>query len=295
MNSWSDTLLLFGLIAVELAILFLVISFLVVLINRKIGEERLKAWLAGGRLTAPLKGLVLGMLTPFCSCSTLPMLIGMLKAGAPFAGAAAFLIASPLLNPVILVIIALLFSWQIMLGYAAVTIVGALLVAVTWDLLGLERYVKKVRVEGSWNSEEPWRGFKAEARPAWSQALSGFRPLVIPMLIGVAIGALIYGAVPESFLVQVAGPGNWWAVPVAALIAMPLYIRTEAALPVGLALSSAGMGIGPIFAMIIAGAGASPPEVSMLAAIFKPPLVITFVGSVLAVAIAGGLVIPLFV
>lgn len=294
MNSWSETLLLFGTIAAELVALFLGISFLIVLINRKIGEKRLQSWLAGGRLTAPLKGLVLGMLTPFCSCSTLPMLMGMLKAGAPFAAAAAFLIASPLLNPIILGIITLLFGWQVMLGYASVTVVGTLLVAITWDVLGLERHVKKVRVQGSWNDEEPWKGIKAEAGPAWKQSVSGFKPLIIPMLIGVSIGALIYGTVPESLLVQVAGPGNWWAVPMAALIGIPLYVRTEAALPMGLALTSAGMGIGPLFALIIGGAGASPPEVSMLAAIFKPPLVMTFVGSILAVAIAGGLVIPLF-
>jgi uncharacterized membrane protein YraQ (UPF0718 family) len=100
--------------------------------------------------------------------------------------------------------------------------------------------------------------------------------------------------VPESFLLDVAGPGSFWAVPIAAIVGIPLYVRTESALPVGLALTSAGMGIGPVFALIIGGAGASIPEVSMLTAVFKPRLVATFVGSILAVAITGGFLIPLF-
>lgn len=107
------------------------------------------------------------------------------------------------------------------------------------------------------------------------------------MLIGVTIGAVIYGAVPQSFLATVAGPGNPVAVPVAAIIGIPLYVRAEAALPIGLALTSAGVGLGPVFALIIGGAGASIPEVSMLSALFKPRLLAAFVGSILIVATAG--------
>ncbi|WP_046472076.1 permease [Allosalinactinospora lopnorensis] len=294
MNSWSETARTFGLITVELVALFLVISFLVALANRRLGAKRIQSWLAGGRLIGPVKGALLGAMTPFCSCSTLPMLVGMFKAGVPFSTAAAFLIGSPLLNPIILGAVGLLFGWSIMTGYAVAAFGGTLAIAFAWDALGLERFVKRVRVEGAADHEEPWGGLRAEAPGAWRSALLDFKPLVLPLLLGVSVGAAIYGAVPQSFIAGVAGPDNPLAVPVAAVVGIPLYIRTEAALPIGLALTSAGMGLGPVFALIMGGAGASIPEVSMLTAIFKPRLVAAFVASVLAIAIAGGFLIPQF-
>lgn len=292
-ENWIETIKTFGTIAIELVLLFFAVAFLVALLQRRLGEEKLQRWLAGGKLMAPLKGAVLGALTPFCSCSTLPMLMGLLKVGAPFRGAAAFLLASPLLNPIILGITWILFSWQIMIGYFLVVFVGTIVLSLLLEVLGMEKYVRRVKVTAEGHSDTPWQGLKAEARPAWNQAVSFFKPLAIPMLIGVSIGAFIYGVVPQTFLASVAGPDNLFAVPIAALIGIPLYIRTEAALPIGLALQAAGMGVGPVFALIIGGAGASVPELAMLAAIFKPRLVGAYVACILAVAIAGGLLIPL--
>jgi uncharacterized protein len=293
MNSLGETLRTFGILTAELVALFLAVSFLVALVNRRLGPKRIESWLSGGPLLGPVKGALLGALTPFCSCSTLPMLVGMLKAGVPFGAAAAFLIGSPLLNPIILGVIGLLFGWSIMLGYALVAFGGTLAIALAWRALRLERFVKRVRVEGGREDEEPWAGWRAEAPAAWRSAVGTFRPFVVPMLIGLSIGAAIYGLVPESFVAGIAGPGNPFTVPIAALLGIPLYIRVEAALPIGLALTSAGMGVGPVFALIIGGAGASIPELTMLTAIFKPRLVAAFVVSVLTVAITGGFVIPL--
>lgn len=295
MNTWPETLRTFGIIAGELVVLFLAISFAVALINRKLGPKRIQSWLAGGKLIGPLKGAALGAITPFCSCSTLPMLLGMLKAGVPFATATAFLIASPLLNPIILGVVGLLFGWSIAIGYGLVAFAGTLAVAAVWDWLGLERYVKKVRLEGAETHTEPWAGLRAETPGAWKQAITDLRPLLLPMLVGVTIGAVIYGAVPQSFLASVAGPGNPLAVPVAAIFGIPMYVRAEAALPIGLALTSAGVGLGPVFALTIGGAGASIPEVSMLSALFKPRLLGVFIASILFVAIVGGFLIPLFI
>jgi uncharacterized membrane protein YraQ (UPF0718 family) len=290
-----ETIKTFGTITVELVVLFLVVAFLVALLQRRVGEKRLQAWMEGGPIVAPLKGALLGSVTPFCSCSTLPMLMGMLKAGAPFTGAAAFLIASPLLDPIIFGVIWILFSWEIMLGYAAVVLPLTIVISLLWGKAGLERYVRRVKVSAEGHDDSPWQGLRREARPAAHQSWSYFRPLMVPLLVGVSVGAVIYGVVPQSFLISVAGDGSILAVPIAALIGIPLYIRTESILPIGLALSSAGMGLGPVFALVIGGAGASIPELTMLSAIFKPRLVATFAGSVLAVAIAGGLIIPLFV
>ena len=112
--------------------------------------------------------------------------------------------------------------------------------------------------------------------------------MLLPMIIGVAIGAFIYGVVPEDGLRFMAGGNVWWLIPLAATIGIPLYVRLETMLPVALALSGAGVAIGPIFAMMIGGSGASPPEISMLAAVFKPKLLATFVITILLAAMLAG-------
>lgn len=139
-----------------------------------------------------------------------------------------------------------------------------------------------------------WKGFRAESRDAWQDSVTTLRPLIVRMFIGVAIGALIYGGVPQGALADLAGPGNPLAVPVAALIGIPLYLRGEAALPIGYALLESGVGIGAVFAMVIAGAGASLPELTMLSAVFKRPLLTAFVLTVFGIAVLGGWVIPIF-
>lgn len=295
MNSWSETLRTFGVIAAELVVLFLAISFVVALVQRRIGPDRLQSWLGGTRYVGVLKGTALGAITPFCSCSTIPMLVGFLNAGVPFATAAAFLLSSPLINPVIVGAIWILFGGSIALGYLAVVLPTILVLSLVWDRGQLERFVRRVRAVGGPAAEvTAWRGIRAEAPDAWQQTTTDVRPLIVPMLLGVSVGAIIYGAVPQHLLVDIAGPGSRFAIPLAALIGVPLYVRTEAALPIGLALTTAGVGVGPVFALIITGAGASIPEVSMLAGLFRPPLVVAFVASIFAVAITGGVVIPMF-
>lgn len=291
---WLNTLQFFVIITLELVALFILISMVVALINRRFGDERLQRWLAGGYILGPLKGILLGMITPFCSCSTLPMLVGMLKAKVPFITAAAFLLASPLLNPIVIVALFILFGWQISVGYVALIIALTVVMAGLWQVFGFEKFVKKVRLKGV-VTHQPWQGFRKELPGAWQTALSTLKPLLLPLLIGVLIGALIYGVVPTDFIQTIVGNHNAFAIPIAAVIGIPLYVRIEAILPVGLALHEAGMGIGAIFALIIGSAGASIPEVSMLTGIFKPPLVILFLVTVLAIAIASGYLLPMFV
>lgn len=283
----TDTFGTFALLLGELLALFLVVSTAVALINRRFGPEKMRYWMSSGRVPGPVKGLLLGAVTPFCSCSTLPMLVGMLNAGVAFQTAMTYLIASPLLNPMIIGGIGIIFGWETAIVYTIFTLAVSLIAPWIWRGLGMEKALKRVRVQGE-KTPGPWKGLRGEMPGALRQAWTDLRPLLLPMLIGVAIGAAIYGFVPEDQLASFSGANVWWAVPLAAVIGIPLYIRLETMLPVGLALQSAGVAIGPIFALMIGGAGASPPEVSMLAAIFKPRLLVTFVVTILAVAIAGG-------
>lgn len=288
----TETLGTFALLLGQLLALFLVVSTIVALINRRFGPEKMRDWMSSGRIPGPVKGLALGAVTPFCSCATLPMLVGMLNAGVAFQTAMTYLISSPLLNPIIVGGIGIIFGWQTAITYTIFTLSVSLIAPWVWGALGMEKALKRVRVQGE-GTPEPWKGLRGEMPGAFRQAWTDMRPLLIPMLIGVAIGASIYSFVPADQLTAFAGANIWWAVPLAAVIGIPLYIRLETMLPVGLALQSAGVAVGPIFALMIGGAGASLPEVSMLAAIFKPRLLATFVITILAVAIGGGYIISI--
>src|SRR5699024_3318201 len=140
-----------------------------------------------------------------------------------------------------------------------------------WTALGMEDQLRKVKVKGGRQLDgTPWRGIKQDTPAAIRQAWEALRPMLLPMMIGVTIGAFIYGVVPEDRLGFMAGGNVWWLIPLAAVIGIPLYVRLETMLPVALALSGAGLAIGPFFALVIGGAGASQPEITMMAAVFKP-------------------------
>ena len=298
----------FVILLAELVALFVVVLTAVALLQRRLGEERIERLLSSPRpVWGLVKGAALGALTPFCSCSTIPIVLGLVRTRVRFGTVAAFLIASPLLNPIILGAIGVLFGWRLAFGYASVAFATTLVLAAAWERAGLERFVKRLRVArpgdagapaagggGPATRQSTWRGLRTELRPALTQARGTLRTMAVPLVIGVAAGAAIYGVVPSAWLQPILGPSNPLAVPLAAVAGIPLYVRAEVALPIGLGLQEAGIGLGPIFALVIGGAGASIPEVSMLSAIFEPRLVATFVASVLSVAVVGGLLIPHF-
>jgi hypothetical protein len=125
-------------------------------------------------------------------------------------------------------------------------------------------------------------------KAAFLSAWADFRGVLMYLLIGVGIGAVIYGYIPEEFVMRVAGPDNPFAIPVAAVIGVPLYIRAESAIPIGLALSQKGMSMGAVIALIIGGAGMAIPEMAMLASIFKKRLVAAMVAVIWTTAVVGG-------
>ncbi|MFY1644974.1 permease, partial [Methanoculleus bourgensis] len=258
-----------------------------------IPEERIRSVLAGRRQgVGNVIGAGFGALTPFCSCSTIPILLGLLEVGIPFGVCMSFLLASPLLNPIILSLLVALIGVVPTAVYAAVTFTAA--VGIGWLLgrLGYGRYVKDVMIEGR---QEPCDCAVAVShgtriRRAFSFAVSLFRQVLPYLLLGAGIGAFIYGFVPGDLIVSLAGPNNPLAIPVAAVIGVPMYIRAETIIPISAVLLEKGMGIGAVMALIIGGAGASIPEVTLLAAIFERRLVAAFVATILTVAVLAGVV-----
>jgi len=288
MNTLLESLKLFILIFLELTALFLGISTLMGLIFRYVSQEALgKAFSKKGLLGNSL-GAALGAVTPFCSCSTIPMTVGLLRSGAPFGATMSFVLASPLLNPIILTMFFALLGWKATLIYGGVTFLAAMFSGAALELLGLQKDVKKVRISGGRKEVDTSLPLSVKLREALVDAWRDFKGILLYLIIGVAVGAAIYGYMPVNFVARIAGSNNPFAIPVAAVIGVPLYIRAETIIPITVALTQKGMSVGAVLALIIGGAGMSIPEMSMLAGIFKKRLVAIFVGVVFLTAIIAG-------
>jgi uncharacterized membrane protein YraQ (UPF0718 family) len=167
----------------------------------------------------------------------------------------------------------------------------AVMSGVLWEKLGLEKYARRLKDSGEDSREDAGayeKSFRSRLRRAARIGWGEFRRALPYLVAGVAVGAVIFGFVPTEIVARVAGPQNPLAIPVAAVVGAPLYIWPETMLPIGAALLEKGMGIGAIMALVIGGAGASIPEVSVLASIFKPRLLVVFLATILTIAVVVG-------
>ncbi len=290
MNSLWVPLQFFGLILAELIVLFLGISTLVGLVFEYVSEDTLNRWLSRKGWLGNFLGATLGAATPFCSCSTIPMTVGLLRAKVPFGATMSFVLASPLMNPIILAMILALLGWKACVAYGVVTFIMSMICGQVLNMLGLAKDVKNVRIIGGTQQMEKLPTFGGKLRRAFAGAWNDFRGVLIYLVIGVAIGAGIYGYLPGDFVVRVAGPQNPLAIPVAAIIGVPFYVRAETVIPIAVALTQKGMSMGAVIALIVGGAGMSIPEMSMLAGIFKVRLVSVFIAVVFSTAVLSGFI-----
>lgn len=281
----------------ELVGLFIGISFVVALLQVYVSKERIQHV-----LTTPKKGVnsvlgaLLGAVTPFCSCSTIPVLIGLFKSGAPFCGAISFLLTSPILNPAILTLMLAFFGVKATLVYAVLTFLFAVLMGLVLDKAGFQSQVKRVSVRGgredglTWEKLEGtfWQKQWQAVKIAFKDSFGLFRGVFWFLLLGAGIGAFIHDFIPTELLSEFAGAGNLWAVPLASLVGIPMYIRTETMIPIAGVLMAKGVAPGVMIALILGGAGASIPEVSMLTSIFKKKMIVAFLASVFSVATITG-------
>ncbi|MBD1558217.1 permease [Vibrio sp. S9_S30] len=290
----QDTLSMFVFLMVELTILFLAISYLVGVIQMHISPEKIRSILSSKNGKGYVVAGFLGAVTPFCSCSTIPFLKGLLRAKAGFGTMMVFLFASPLLNPIIIGLFAITLGYQVTILYFSVAMGVSVLAGYSLEKFGFEKYIKPEVYDapiskgcGTTCSESK----KPESRwvQVWHSTWNDFKK-VFPFLIGgIAIGSVLYGFMPTEFIVGVASKDNPLAIPVAAVIGIPLYIRAEAVIPLSAALAAKGMGLGAVMALIIGSAGASLTEIILLKSMFKNTLVVSFIAVILAMAIGAGL------
>jgi uncharacterized protein len=254
-----------------------------------VSPERVRHALAGRR-TVPgtVAAAGFGAVTPFCSCSSVPLFIGFVEAGVPLGVTFAFLVASPMVGPVAVILIWGLFGPLVALAYVATGLTVAVLAGLVIGRLGLERYVEdyvwKVRIGSAVVEERP--SMEERLREAWMQARTIVRRVFPFVVVGIGIGAAIHGFVPEELVVAVGGRDNPLAVPALVLLGVPLYLDVAGSLPIVEALVGKGLPLGSALAFMMAVVGLSLPELVILRRVMKPRLIATFVAIV-----AGGILL----
>jgi uncharacterized protein len=292
MNTLSMTLKYFFTIMAELTILFIGISALISLLLMYVSQEKIQKWMGRSGFWGCFMGTVAGALTPFCACSTIPMAKGLLDAGITFGSVMSFIIASPLLNPIILGMLIALVGWQACLAYFVLVFVLSILFGILLGKLGGTGQLKAIASCSCSGMPQTFipNSFSGKLKQALSSGWIDYKAVFIYLLVGIGIGSVIYGYLPQEIVLRYAGGHSPLAIPIAAIIGIPLYIRTETAIPIGLALMTKGMSIGAVIALIIGGAGMAIPEMTMLTGIFKKQTVAAIVTAVFMTAVVSGFV-----
>ena len=293
LDSIMEFIKTFVMLFFELLILFIIVSFIVSIIQQIVSEEKIKHFLSKpNQAISYVLGMVFGAMTPFCSCSTIPILAGLLNSKVPFGPAMSFLIASPLMNPLMIFMLWALLGWKVAVVYFILLALFSVLTGLVFSKMNLAETYKGVNVKGDgFFANKMGSRFKQALNDAWAFLY----PMLPYLFIGVFIGAFIYGFVPETFITKYASGDGVISVFIASVIGIPMYIRPETMLPIAEALASKGMSLGTVVALIIGGAGASIPEVVLLSKLFKKKFVVSFVIAILVVAISTGLIVNIVI
>jgi len=220
---------------------------------------------------------LLGMVTPFCSCSAVPLFIGFVRGGIPLGVTFSFLIASPMVNEVALVMLAGLFGWEIALIYIGTGMVIAIVSGLVIGAFRMESSVEKfVFGKDGELADEKKPTWKERLSGAWTDTTEILYKVWIYVLGAIGIGALIHGYVPENFFVEYLGKGQWYSVPLATLLGVPLYSNAAGIIPIISALFEKGVPLGTALAFMMAVTALSFPEFVILRRVLKPKLLVVF-------------------
>jgi uncharacterized membrane protein YraQ (UPF0718 family) len=286
----GDALNFFVYDTLKIFLLLSVIIYVVAIIRSWFPPERTKRILSHEReYVGNVMAALLGIVTPFCSCSAVPLFIGFVESGVPLGVTFSFLISSPMVNEVALIMLWGMFGWKIALIYIATGLLVAVFSGIVIGRLKMEQqvqdYVWEMQVGQGEIAEQGWPERFTYARDYTLGLLKKIWPYVV---VGIGIGGFIHGYVPEDFLVRWAGRGNPFAVPLAVALGVPLYSNAAGVIPIVQALTAKGMAIGTVLAFMMAVTALSLPEAVILSNVLKKPLLATFFGIVAtAITIVG--------
>ena len=287
----SDALNFFIYDTLKIFLLLSVIIFLVSVIRSYFSPEKTKSILSHKKeFIGNILAALLGIVTPFCSCSAVPLFIGFVEAGVPLGVTFSFLISSPMVNEVAIVLLWGLFGWKVTAIYIGtglfVAFFGGLIIGKLKLERWIEEYVFKIQIG---------QGQEA-ARPTFRERLEGARwntadilkKVWLYIIVAIGIGGFIHGYVPQDFLAHYAGRENFFAVPVAVAIGVPLYSNAAGVIPIVYALMEKGMSMGTVLAFMMAVTALSLPEMIILKKVLKLPLLGIFAGIMTITIIAVG-------
>ena len=245
--------------------------------------ERTRRILTGkGESVGTVLAGLLGIVTPFCSCSAVPLFLGFVSAGVPLGVSLTFLISAPMVNEVALVLLYAMLGWKIAGIYLSTGLLVAMVSGWTIGRLHMEHHVEEWVYRTKAGDSAPEQRLDWVARINYG--LETVREIVekvwIYVILGIAVGAGIHGYVPENFLAGIMGKGAWWSVPLAVLIGVPMYSNAAGMIPVVEALLAKGAALGTVLAFMMAVISISTPEAIMLRKVLKPRLIGVFLGVV---------------
>ena len=291
-NKLSEALEFFIYDTIKIFLLLSVIIFAVSVIRSYFPPERTKRILSHKReFIGNILAALLGVVTPFCSCSAVPLFIGFVEAGVPLGVTFSFLISSPMVNEVAVVLLWGLFGWKIAVIYMSAGLSVAIIAGFVIGKLKLEKwveeYVYKIQSLGT-SINAVKQTFKDRLVYARANTREILQKVWIYVIIAIGIGGFIHGYAPNDFLTRYAGNGNPFAVPVAVAIGVPLYSNAAGVIPIVYALMEKGMSMGTVLAFMMAVTALSLPEMIILRKVIKVPLLVVFVSIMTVTIIAVG-------
>ncbi len=275
----ADAVNFFVFDTIKILLLLLVSIFFISLVRTFLPPERIRVFLSrGNQYVGNVLAALLGIITPFCSCSAVPLFLGFVEAGVPLGVTFSFLVASPMINEVAVVMLLGMFGWKITVLYIGSGLLVAIVSGIVIGALKLEHLVvrfptkrKTTVITGSL-----FLTWTDRASYAWQYTLEIIGKIWIYVLVGIGIGAWIHGYVPADFLAQYAGADKWYAVPLATAIGVPLYSNAAGVLPLVSVLMEKGVSIGTTLAFMMAVTALSLPEFLILKRVMKTKLLLIF-------------------
>lgn len=277
----ADALNFFIYDTIKIFLLLTVIIFIVSLIRSYFPPEKTKRILSHKKeFIGNILAALLGIVTPFCSCSAVPLFIGFVEAGVPLGVTFSFLISSPMVNEVAIVLLWGLFGWKIAAIYMGTGLLVAVLAGFIIGKLKLEKWVEEYvyKIKTGQGQEVFTQPFKERLQYAKWNTADILKRVWLFVVLAIGIGGFIHGYVPQDFLVRYAGNGNPFAVPVAVALGVPLYSNAAGVIPIVYALMEKGMSMGTVLAFMMAVTALSLPEMIILRKVLKMPLLAVFVG-----------------
>ena len=268
--------------SIKILLLLITIIYAFAIIRTYLTPEKVRKFLSKKSFFGNIIAALIGIVTPFCSCSAVPLFIGFVEAGVPLGVTFSYLIAAPMINEVAAILLFGLFGWKIALIYIVSGLIIAIVVGIILGKMNLEHQVQDYvwKLHAKQQIKEAKKTWKERVREAYVDT-KGIVFKVFPwVLVGVALGAFIHGYAPENLLSQIAGKGAWYAVPLAVIIGVPLYSNAAGVLPIVKSLLEKGLPLGTSLAFMMSVTALSLPEMIILRKVLKPKLLFLYFGIV---------------